>query len=172
MSIKKRFLAIFLSAFILAGCGGGLSSLTSEEKSLYDANTEAGNSALGLSQALNMAQDENPDYATMWEKAQETSQALAKSERIMGELELGEETAQILENSTINVEATSRIVEKVKEITSNGKAMNMDEGAEMSPQEVEEMLTSLNGFKGRLEKSKEKFDNLNEQLLEDSATNN
>lgn len=176
MQSKKPLVAILATTLILTACGGALSSLKTSEKSLYDINEEAGKAAINLAETLNKDASEMPSYETVWNTSRETSQQLAKSARLLKELSLPEETTQIKENSMINLDSTIRIVDKINEISGQARALLIDEAGELDQAardtQLNEMNTSLSGFRGRLEKSKEKFDNLNTQLLKESATNN
>lgn len=176
MQFKKPFVAILISTFMLAACGGGIASLKTEEKGLYDANEASGASVLNLAEALNKDASEMPSYETVWKSSLETSQQLEKSARLLEELSLPEETAQIKENSMVNLNSTIRIVEKIQEISGDARALLIDETSDVDEStrdaKLQEINTSLNGFRGRLEKSKEKFDNLNTQLIEESSANN
>lgn len=176
MQRTKPVAAILISTFMLAACGGGISSLKTEEKSLYDVNESSGRSIMALAESLNKDASEMPSYETVWKSSLEASQELEKSTRLLEEVSLPEETAQIKENSMVNLSSTIRIVEKITELSGEARALLIDDISDVDSStrdtKLKEINTSLNGFRGRLEKSKEKFDNLNTQLLEESSTNN
>lgn len=176
MQRKKQIISTLVASFLLVGCSTGLSSLTNEEKTLHDTNIAAANDSMHLAEMLNEDADTMPSYETVWNSSRETGQKLKKALTAIEKLSLPEETAQVLENTDVTLQSTLRIVEKVEEISAEARALLIEEDSALTAEQrdarLSEINTTLYGFRGRLEKSKEKFENLNEQLLELSATNN
>jgi len=166
---KTPFIAFLLGIFLLAGCqASDISHLSEDETRLYEINRDTADHLRQLSEALEEPTNENPNYALMWEEAGEAESVLAKSIRHIESLNLPEETAQVKENTAVILESTNRIVDKVRELTADGKYLAFEVASEETYAELDQILASLHGYKERLTKSAEKFENLNSQLIEDA----
>jgi len=166
---KTPFITFFIGIFLLAGCqASNISHLNEDETKLHEINQDTADQIRQLSEALEEPTNENPNYTAMWEKAGEAESVLAKSARELEPLNLPEETAQVKENTAVILESTSRIVDKVRELTADGKYLASEEASEEISADLNQILASLHGYKERLAKSAEKFENLNTQLTEDA----
>lgn len=163
-SVIKPISAFFVSLLLLAGCGGALANLNEAEKTLYNINKNTAEKAMELSSALSQRAETVQGYEDLWEKTKEAALMLEKNLETAKNLNLPEETAQLGENSIVALDATYRIVDKARELAIEARGLSQSETP--SEAQLEQINKSLDGYSSRLEKSKEKFDNLNTQLVD------
>lgn len=170
MQIKKPFLAFLTASFFLVGCSSLGANLQGDVKKLYEMGKNTGQQVMSLADTLTTVEQGSPDYQKIWEDAKRAGDTLEAGINSINELSFTEENAQLGENAIAIFESTNRIVEKVRELAADGRYFSTEELPE-SESELTNIDTILSGYQGRLEKSKEKLDNLITQILEQDSNN-